>query len=611
MEPETPPSGDDPASIRLALRDGLNAMALDRVRDAVQAPGDRASAELLYLGALALARMGAAADAERWLGRLAATPVTEAALALEVDSLAGRLAKDRYVAAVAAGKPEAARAQAAIALQRYRRAFEISGSPYPAVNAASMAWVIGDSALSRGLAERALAAGEGDGGGDGHWPHATRGEALLLLGRVEEARREYASARARAGQAFGDIASMRRQLRVIGSPAALQMLEILPAPAVIAFSGHMIDAPERLSARFPPALEDAVRTVLREKIASYGDSIGFAQAACGSDILFLEAMQDAGMQTHVVLPCASQDFLASSVRFAGEHWVRRFEQVLARATSSALATEEPLLGDDVLFEHASNLILGMAMLRAAELGTQPLLLTVRDPGGSRHDGGTAATAEAWRARGRRVDEIDLATLRGTPPDAGGREPVRRVKDRAGRGLKSLLFADIQGFSRLPEQYTPKFADLFLGTCKRLIDGLERKPIDANTRGDGIFLVFDRAGDAAQFAVRLLEAFAGVDWAALALPAETSARIGLHTGPVFRTYDPVMGKPTYYGTHVNRTARLEPVVQPGHVFVTEAFAASLVAEEDGRFHCHYLGELPLAKAFGDARLYRLVSAADDR
>ena len=107
-------------------------------------------------------------------------------------------------------------------------------------------------------------------------------------------------------------------------------------------------------------------------------------------------------------------------------------------------------------------------------------------------------------------------------------------------------------------------------------------------------------------MRLQQAVAGIDWPAFGLGADTSVRIGLHTGPVYRIYDPVMGKPTYYGAHVNRTARLEPVVQAGHIFVTEAFAASLVAEGDTRFHCQYIGNLPLAKKFGDARLYRLAS-----
>ena len=70
----------------------------------------------------------------------------------------------------------------------------------------------------------------------------------------------------------------------------------------------------------------------------------------------------------------------------------------------------------------------------------------------------------------------------------------------------------------------------------------------------------------------------------------------------------MEETTYYGTHVNLTARLEPIVQRGQVFVTEAFAASLTSEGAAGFRCNYIGAMALARRFSDARLYRLQRAA---
>lgn len=593
------------AAIRRALRDGLNAHALDLVRDAT-ATG-RPTPELAYLAALACARMHALNEAEAWLRQVEPDRLDDRALATEAFSLAGRIAKDRF-AALRVRDPARARAQADVAIEHYRRAFALGGAPYPAVNAATIAYVTGQPAPARALAGEALAACAHE-HEESHWLHATRGEALLLLERHDEARIAYDRARALAGHAFGDLATMRRQLRLIGSAEALRLLDVVAAPAVIAFSGHMIDAADRRDARFPASLEGAVADALRRRVASYPAAIGFCQAACGADLLFLEAMQDAGNPTHIVLPCAIPDFVATSVAFAGEAWIGRFERAMQRATSVVLATEEPLLGDTVLFVHASNLIRGMASLHASELETEPLLLNASEPDALAHEGGTAATTQAWRASGHRVDTIDLSALRGpiaTPAEAARAPAAGTVqRDAARRSLKSLVFADIKGFSQMPEQYTPRFAEVFLGTCKRLLDSLERAATDANTRGDGIYLVFERPGDAAAFAVRLQQALAGVDWTSLGLPAETSARVGLHTGPVFQTFDPVMGKPTFYGTHVNRAARLEPVVQPGHIFATEAFAASLMASGEARYACHYIGAMPLAKQFGIARLYRLV------
>lgn len=588
------------SKIRVALDAGLNTEALDLVRKA--RPDGSNAAELHYLGALACARMGAVGEAEKWLARVDRDQLGNSPLAAEVWSLAGRIAKERYAAAAGKGNGAAGLEFARAAIDCYRRAFAISGFAYPAVNAATMAMLSGDPALARTLAGEALSAPDTT---HDHWHHATAGEARLLLGEIEAARAHYAEAHRLAGSKFGDIASMRRQLRLIGSSAARDLLEAVPAPQVIAFSGHMIDRPDRTAARFPAGIEPKVAAALRDKIAGLAPAIGYAQAACGADILFLEAMQQAGMQTHVVLPFAQADFIEVSVRFAGEQWVGRFERVLERATQVILATEEAFLGDEVLFEHAANLIQGMAVLRARELSTQPLLLTVFDAGSAPFVGGTAATARIWKSKARRIDNIDLGALRGGGGSPAGKHSVARPAQGATpRCLKSLVFADISGFSTMPEQHTPEFVGMFLRTGRNVLDSLEHKAVDANTRGDALFITFELPSHAADFAVRLLQALESVDWPAFGLAPDTGVRIGLHTGPVYRVFDPVMSKTTFYGTHVNRAARLEPIVQPGHIFATEAFAASLVAEGEERFHCDYIGVMPLAKRFGEARLYRL-------
>jgi class 3 adenylate cyclase len=606
---DLPPLSDIAFEIREALNAGLNAQALDLARAATI---DAANAdEIRYLGALASARMGAIGEAEKWLAQVDRASLGTSPLAVEVWSLAGRIAKEKYAAAPDKSNA-AAREHARAAIDAYEHAYSLTTEAYPAVNAATMAMLSGDAPHAHALARQALAklAAPAD-----HWQHASAGEALLILDRIDEARAHYAEAYRLAGNKFGDVASMRRQLLMIGSPAARGLAEVLPPPQVIAFSGHMIDRPGRTPPRFPAILEARVAAALREKIAGFGPSIGYAQAACGADILFLEAMQDAGGQTQIVLPFARRDFVETSVSFAGETWVDRFERVLGRATRIVVATEEAFLGDDVLFEHAANLIQGMAFLRARELSTTPLMLTVREPETHALVGGTAATAENWKRRGGRIENIDLAALRGdaprAPPGSDRRDTVVAPEpSKRQRTLKSLLFADISGFSKMPEQYAPDFAEMFLGNCKRVLDSLEHRAVHVNTHGDGLFLVFELPSHAAEFAVRLQQALGEIDWPTLGLTAETGARIALHTGPLFRIFDPVTERFTFYGTHVNRTARVEPIVQPRHIFATEEFAASLIAENQDRFSCDYIGTMQLAKKFGDARLYRLRWTMED-
>jgi tetratricopeptide (TPR) repeat protein len=239
---------DIASGIREALNAGLNAQALDLARGATI---DVANAdEIRYLGALASARMGAIDEAEKWLAQVDRETLRDRALAVEVWSLAGRIAKERYAAARDKASI-AAHDLARAAIDNYRRALSLSGAAYPAVNAATMTMLAGDAPGAFALARQALATLSAP---VDHWQHASAGEALLLLGELDEARAHYAEAHRLAGNKFGDVASMRRQLLMIGSIAAHELAEVLPAPQVIAFSGHMIDHPERESPRFPAGL---------------------------------------------------------------------------------------------------------------------------------------------------------------------------------------------------------------------------------------------------------------------------------------------------------------------------------------------------------------------
>ena len=142
------------SEIREALNAGLNAQALDLARGATI---DAANTdEIRYLGALASARMGAIGEAEKWLAQVDREPLRDRALAVEVWSLAGRIAKERY-AATRDKASVAAHDLARAAIDNYQRAFSLSGAAYPAVNAATMTMLAGDAPGAFALARQALA----------------------------------------------------------------------------------------------------------------------------------------------------------------------------------------------------------------------------------------------------------------------------------------------------------------------------------------------------------------------------------------------------------------------------------------------------------------------
>jgi adenylate cyclase len=61
---------------------------------------------------------------------------------------------------------------------------------------------------------------------------------------------------------------------------------------------------------------------------------------------------------------------------------------------------------------------------------------------------------------------------------------------------------------------------------------------------------------------------------------------------------------FMGSHVSRTARIEPVTPAAAVYVTEPFAAALMLEREHGFACDYVGHMPAAKDYGRLRMYRL-------
>jgi class 3 adenylate cyclase len=600
---------------RRALEMGSPGLAYDILSEAkAQFPADLS---LQYLSALALANGGSRGHAARILHELplgAGTPDLRA----EALSLAGRLAKENWARMIDGPQRLAAGEQARA---RYREAFQLSGHYFPGINAATMCALTGQEDEARRIAAEIRALGK-CGTGEDFWLSASVGEACLLLGDEAAAADWYRKAAAGATGRYGDIASMRRQVKLLLGrlDSAADVLRILAMPKVAMFSGHMIDGPGRSRARFPAHIEPFVAAEIAASIAKQGVGFGYCSAACGADILFAEQMQAAGAEVDIVLPFQRDDFVRTSVAFAGEQWVARFEAVMERAASVSYCVEENHLGDDVLFAHASDLTAGFAVLRAAQLETEAVLVAVAEADDERRLGGTASSVERWAAQGRPAAVIDLRRIRDSvaPARTVPAGPPSNVA-AAARGLEGLpwgrrqirtmLFADMVGYSRLREHETPRFFGHFLPAIEREMDASRHAPLFGNTWGDGLYLVFDEAAHGADFALRLRDAVARIDWRQAGLPAELALRVGMHTGPVFRARDPIIRRENYFGSHVTRAARIEPVAAPGSIYVSEQMAASLAASGEGRYVCDYLGSLALAKQYGSGRIYRLRRASE--
>ncbi len=123
--------------------------------------------------------------------------------------------------------------------------------------------------------------------------------------------------------------------------AAQLGLGIMPEPEseraaqAVLFTGHMIDAPDRASVRFPASAEEAAREAIRRSLeamleASPGCVVGIAGGASGGDLLFHEVCAELGIETLLRLTLPREEFAALSVAPAAGDWMTRFDALLER-----------------------------------------------------------------------------------------------------------------------------------------------------------------------------------------------------------------------------------------------------------------------------------------
>jgi class 3 adenylate cyclase len=278
---------------------------------------------------------------------------------------------------------------------------------------------------------------------------------------------------------------------------------------------------------------------------------------------------------------------------------------LAAATAVSYATDDAFLGDDVLFRYASELAMGLALLRAGYLDAEVRQFALWDGGPAHGAAGTAIDVATWRHSGRAVTivspegEVSVADGSAVTEDHEDPAPVAQ-----GRVVRAMLFGDVKGFSKLTDEQLPVFSERVLGAFAEAVNRHDEDVWYRNTWGDAVFVVLSDAAVAAACALDLQDAMEAIDLAAEGLPSHLSLRLGGHIGPVFPSYDAVRGLPSFMGSHVSRTARIEPVTPPGEVYVTAPFAAALVLAGTPEFVCDYVGHMPAAKDYGRLRMYRL-------
>ena len=546
---------------------------------------------LRHRAVLALARSGASEAAQQRFVDYGLQ--AEATHDEDIAALEARIAKDL---ALSAGDRVTRRSAASAAADLYEAIYGRTGGYYTGINAATLRLLSGDEVAARRLANEVLEGLPDDGS---YYAAATEAEAHLVLGDAPSA----ATALRRAADLnAGDhaaLATTRRQLLLVcdRTGIASTVLDPLRGPTVLHFCGHRV-APAGGHGRFHADDTPLVAKQIRDVVAEHRVGYGYGALASGADILCAEALVDAGAQLCVVLPYDRDEFVRASVAPAGGDWVERFERCLKAASRVTYATEDAYLDDTVLYSYGAELAMGLALLHARHLGSDAVQLAIWDGEPSDGDAGTAVDVARWQASGQTTVTI-------APPDRGP-GPTRSASDPEpfGRVVRAMLFADVRGFSKLSDHQLRSFTEHVLGGFAAVLERYGDAVHHRNTWGDGLYVVMRDAETAAACAIDLQDAMAQMPLEAHGLPAELALRLGAHLGPVLPIPDPVLGSMGFSGSHVSRTARIEPVTPAGAVYVTEAFAAALELASRRDFTCAYAGQVPAAKDYGRLRMYRL-------
>ena len=461
-----------------------------------------------------------------------------------------------------------------------RRAYEAiwrwSGSWYAGINAAAMACVSGDDENARRLASEVLKRLPEH--PKDYWAAATRAEALFISGDEKSATAALADAAAAADATDSSRASTALQLRRLSSVIGLDAGEVrnrLALKTVALVTGHLFRGAE-MDAEGQAEATRSIRAEAEAVLAKQSVGHVFGALACGTDIVVAEAALDAGIPFHAVLPFPVSRFAELSVdigdpKGAEGSWRRRFDGVLSRAASLTIVDDEMPLDRDLdgHFYYGFRFMAGQALLRAAVLQTECLLIAVTDGSEAVNVAGAHRALADWRGAGRPADVIRFPFARKTP---GGRP-------RGTSSFRPVVFLwDVAG--NRADQIVVKKAlkSKTLGAAAKEFLVVQRS---SRVGGEGTAIVAPTLAAALRFAEACAEANAAM-------------RIICDFGPALGADE----QPDEKSIARFKAGSDMPGFPGGHPLATLSFAAQAVAEFDADLDVRAVGRTEEARGEGD-------------
>jgi hypothetical protein len=428
----------------------------------------------------------------------------------------------------------------------YRRAAALQPGTYPLINAATLSLLSGDLGQAQEIAQEVLEriAREPEEPETPYWRAATEAEALLVLGRTEEARGALETAVAAAPLAWEDHASTLRQFLAIqealgGETGWLDML--LPPRSV-----HFAGAGEVAS-------EEVADYLQRSRVG-----FGFGALGAGAELVVAEALLAAGGELHVVLPTDPASFAAASVDPQGGDWRARFDAVLEAAEGVQFVRPLGAAPEPEAVALAGEIARGAALLNAERLMGEAFHLAVED----------------------RV----IAAL----PLEDGAADWRQAPLESGSNTLSLLAIAVGGAAE------PDF-EARLHEVRGALAEAQGAALPPHLGGSDCVLVGYRSPGEAATAARLVHA---------RLRDHMPLRIAGHHGLIACVRDPFLGALRPAGSGAQIVEEIAASIPAGTICVSGDFAAVLAATAGAPREANAIGELQAFDGGSPIGLYAL-------
>jgi hypothetical protein len=465
----------------------------------------------------------------------------------------------------------------------YYQNFLATGNYYTGINAATMSIIAGKAVKGKEIATELIAKLSEE--SSDFWEVATLAEAHLLKREKAKAMDLYYQLIQQAGDDWGKVNSVFNQLWLLNHylPVPSEILKEFSPPTVVGFVGHMVDRKDRATPRFPEVIESKVKNGILNAIKTVNAKIGYCSLACGSDILFAEAMAETNAQVTIYLPFNTQDFVETSVSFAGEHWVKRFDDLIKKFPVKVM-TSERFDGNSELFSFHGRVLLGTSLLKSQMLHADAGLITVhsmRDQEGK--EGGTRDMIKTWPFPNKIVninpDDLYPSSRAGVKQDA----PAETALNPNVKPVRFILQLLVQGGKS-------EELDQIIKHLTKSDPPILEIPERIQHQEESFVTVFNSARGAFNFAQLILKNV-----------KPQNIQMSLHAGPI--SIERQGDQHILTGTTLNEIKAISNHALPGLVYCSEQLAALLVMERQDLLF-HPVGRIDLGHEWKEMEIYTI-------